>query len=196
MVTRTTEARPPVALSAPTRRTHPSRTALAAAASASVVAAVAIAALAWPGGPVLAHGPQGHAAAGGPVVKEQKDWGIAGDAKAVRRTIVVRMGDDMRFQPARIEVRKGETVRFRVHNDGRLMHEFVIGTRSELEEHARLMEKFPDMQHDEPYMAHVDPGKAGEIVWHFNRAGEFLFGCLVAGHYPAGMVGTLKVVAR
>ena len=45
------------------------------------------------------------------------------------------------------------------------MHEFVIGTKKELDEHAALMLKFPDMEHDEPYMAHVAPGKTGEIIW-------------------------------
>jgi uncharacterized cupredoxin-like copper-binding protein len=103
------------------------------------------------------------------------------------------MGDDMRFRPDRIEVREGETVRLVMHNDGKLMHEFVIGTPPDLAEHAALMVKFPDMEHDEPYMAHVPPGKTGEIVWTFNRAGEFEFACLIAGHYQGGMVGTIMV---
>jgi uncharacterized cupredoxin-like copper-binding protein len=141
----------------------------------------------------LAHGDAGHAGTAAPVVKEQKAWGIAGDAAAVRRTIEVGMGDDMRFRPARIVVRQGETVRFTIRNRGRVMHEFVIGTKAELDEHAALMMKFPDMEHDEPYMAHVAPGKTGRIVWHFNRAGEFDFACLIAGHYQAGMIGRLIV---
>jgi uncharacterized cupredoxin-like copper-binding protein len=76
-----------------------------------------------------------------------------------------------------------------------VMHEFVIGTKAENAKHAELMVKFPNMEHDEPWMAHVPPGKTGEIVWHFNRAGEFEFACLIAGHYQAGMVGTIKVGA-
>ena len=58
------------------------------------------------------------------------------------------------------------------------------------------MLKFPDMEHDEPYMAHIPPGKIGAIVWTFNRAGEFDFACLIAGHYQAGMVGKIKVAAK
>ena len=42
-------------------------------------------------------------------------------------------------------------------------------------------------------MVHVAPGKTGEIVWTFNKAGDFDFACLIAGHYQAGMVGTIKV---
>jgi len=142
-------------------------------------------------GAALAHGPQSHNA--GPVIKEQKAWGIAAEASAARRTITVTMGDNMRFKPDVIDVREGETVRLAIRNRGKLMHELVIGTQDELDAHAALMVKFPDMQHDEPYMAHVNPGQRGEIVWTFNRPGEFKFACLIAGHYQAGMVGTLRV---
>lgn len=143
-----------------------------------------------------AHGDAAHPKKTAPVVKEQKPWGIAGDARAVQRTIKVSMTDTMRFAPDRIEVRQGETVRFVLVNHGKLMHEFVLGTKKELDEHAELMLKFPNMEHEEPYMAHVAPGKTGEIIWTFNRAGEFDFACLIAGHYQAGMVGKVMVAAR
>ncbi|CAN5451134.1 hypothetical protein BH11PSE7_BH11PSE7_14250 [soil metagenome] len=144
-----------------------------------------------------AHGNEDHAKkAAGPVVKEQKDWGIAGNAKAVRRTITITMSDTMRFTPDRIEVRQGEVVKFVVKNGGQTLHEMVIGNKKELDEHAALMMKFPNMEHDEPYMAHVGAGKSSEMIWNFNRAGDFDFACLVAGHYQAGMVGKIKVVAR
>ena len=145
-------------------------------------------------GPAVAHGDKKDAKSS-PVKKEQKAWGIAGDAKAAKRTISVGMSDDMRFTPGQIEVKQGETIRFTLKNNGKLLHEFVIGTKKDLDEHAALMVKFPKMEHDEPYMAHVDPGKTSEIVWNFNRAGDFDFACLIAGHYQAGMVGTIKVTA-
>lgn len=126
--------------------------------------------------------------------KEQKAWGIAGDPKAVTRTIEVVMTDNMRFTPDRVEVKEGETIRFVHKNAGKIMHEFVIGTRNELDQHAAMMLKFPNMEHDEPYMAHVGPGKTGEIIWTFNRPGEFEFACLIPGHYQAGMDGKIKVV--
>jgi uncharacterized cupredoxin-like copper-binding protein len=156
--------------------------------------AVAAGLLASPGR-VLAHSDQRHPAKSGPVKKEQKDWGIAGAAGQVNRRIDVLMSDNMRFTPDRIAVKLGETVRFVHRNNGKLMHEFVIGTQAENEKHAALMLKFPDMEHDEPYMAHVPPGKTGQIVWTFNRAGQFEFACLIAGHYQAGMVGTITVSA-
>jgi uncharacterized cupredoxin-like copper-binding protein len=143
----------------------------------------------------IAHGDKEHARKAGPVKKEQKDWGIAGDARSVKRTIQIGMSDSMRFTPDRIELRQGDTVKFVVRNTGKLMHEFVIGTKKENDEHAALMVKFPNMEHDEPYMAHVAPGKTGEIIWTFNKAGEFDFACLIAGHYQAGMVGKIVVAA-
>lgn len=144
----------------------------------------------------MAHGDETHAKKVTPVVKEQKPWGIAGNAKSAKRTIEVRMSDQMRFMPDNIEVKEGETIRFVHKNDGQIMHEFVLGTKKELDEHAAVMAKFPGMEHDEPYMAHVGPGKTGQIVWTFNRAGEFDFACLIPGHYQAGMVGKVKVVAK
>jgi len=143
----------------------------------------------------FAHGDAAKAGKPTAVRKEQKPWGIAGDPGRAKRTITVAMTDKMRFTPDRIEVRQGDTLKFLLKNNGRLMHEFVIGTRQELEEHAALMVKFPNMDHDEPYMAHVAPGKTGQIVWTFNQAGEFEFACLIAGHFQAGMIGKITVIA-
>lgn len=125
--------------------------------------------------------------------KAQQPWGIAGDAAAVARTIPIVMSDSMRFVPDRIEVRLGETIRFTHENRGAVMHEMVIGTPAALAEHAELMERFPAMEHDEPWMAHVPPGGRGEMIWQFNRAGEFRFACLIPGHFQAGMIGSITV---
>jgi uncharacterized cupredoxin-like copper-binding protein len=144
--------------------------------------------------PAFGHGEEKHADKKQAVVKEQKPWGIAGDAKAVKRTIEVSMTDAMRFTPDKIDVKLGETVKFVIRNDGKLLHEYVIGTKKDLDEHAALMAKYPKMEHDEPYMAHVGPGKTGQLIWTFNRAGNFDFACLIAGHYTAGMVGKITVL--
>jgi len=113
--------------------------------------------------------------------------------RAEAADVGMAMTDAMRFAPDRLTVRQGETVRFVFRNRGQTLHEFVLGTKAVLEEHAALMMKSPDMEHDEPYMAHVAPGTSGEIVWTFNRAGEFDFACLIPGHYQAGMVGQVVV---
>ncbi len=127
--------------------------------------------------------------------KEQTEWGIAGDSKNIKRTIECGMTDQMRFTPDKLDIKQNETIKFVVKNNGKMMHEFVLGTKAALDEHATLMLKFPNMEHDAPYMAHVAPGKTQAIIWQFNKAGDFDFACLIAGHYQAGMVGKIKVSA-
>lgn len=144
---------------------------------------------------VAAHGTDEHAKKVTLAKKEQKDWGIAGAAKLARRTIEVSMLDTMKFSPDSINIKVGETVKFVLKNTGGQLHEFVIGTKKENAEHAALMLKFPNMEHDEPYMAHVPAGKTGEIIWKFNRVGNFDFACLIPGHYQAGMIGKIIVAA-
>jgi Cu/Ag efflux protein CusF len=72
----------------------------------------------------------------------------------------------------------------------------VLGTRKELEEHAEMMRKHPGMEHDEPHMLHVAPGRSGEMGWRFTKAGEFMYGCLEPGHFEAGMVGSIVVTEQ
>jgi uncharacterized cupredoxin-like copper-binding protein len=148
--------------------------------------------------PVWAHGEAHGKKSGKPAVlnPEEKAFGKQGDPKKTVRTVNVDMSDRMRFNPASLTVKQGETVRFIVKNSGKVMHEFVLGTLPELKEHAELMKKHPGMEHDEPYMAHVSPGKSETIVWQFTKAGEFHFGCLLPGHFEAGMVGKINVTAR
>ena len=145
---------------------------------------------------VGAHGGLPHASKSDIVIKQQKPWGMPGTAQSVKRTIELEMRDDMRFIPDSIAVRQGETIRFLARNHGKLIHEFVIGTKEEFKKHAVLMAKFPRMKHTEPFMTHVSPSKAGELIWTFNRPGEFDFACLIAGHYEAGMAGKITVATR
>ena len=124
---------------------------------------------------------------------EDTDFGREGDPAKVSRTVKVGMADTMRFTPANVVVKRGETVKFVVRNDGKLLHEMVLGTVEALKEHAELMKKFPEMEHSDPNIAHVKPGATGEIVWQFTKAGAFQFACLQPGHYEAGMVGKVAV---
>ena len=141
-----------------------------------------------------AHGDAKHApSAKKAISKDEHAWGREGDPKKASRTIAVDMADTMRFSPGELRIKRGETVRFLVSNSGKQMHEMVIGTREELEKHAEVMRKHPGMEHDEPYMAHVEPGKKQEIVWTFTKAGTFMYGCLIPGHWEAGMKGTIVV---
>ena len=128
------------------------------------------------------------------VSAEEKVFGRPGDPKKVLRTIRIDMSDEMEYLPNGLRLKQGDTVRFEVRNTGKVMHELVLGTMEELKAHAQMMRKHPGMEHDEPYMAHVQPGKAETIVWQFTRAGEFYYGCLIPGHFEAGMIGKVVVI--
>ena len=150
----------------------------------------------------FAHGNEDHAAKPGQKTEAAKDHhhdsaaiGEAGDAAHVDRTVTVNMSDSMRFAPSSIPVRRGETVRFVVRNGGQLKHEMVLGTEHDLQEHYELMKKFPEMEHSDPQMVTVAPGKTGEIVWRFTNSGKVAFACLQPGHYDAGMKGLVTVAA-
>ena len=119
--------------------------------------------------------------------------GTPGNPGDVTRSIEVEMSDAMRFKPDSISVKRGETIRFIVRNTGNLEHEMVLGTIDELKEHAERMRKSPEMEHDDPGMVSVEPGKTGELIWQFTRDGTFDFACLEPGHFEAGMVGKILV---
>ena len=168
-----------------TRNTESQR-AVRAFALAAVLAALSL--------PAYPHGEAKHEKkAAKPISTEEKPFGREGDPKKASRTVKVDMSDKLRFAPASLTVKRGETVKFVVKNSGKLMHEMVLGTMQELKEHSAMMQKHPTMEHDEPYMAHVAPGKTETMVWQFTKAGEFFFGCLVPGHFEGGMVGKVAV---
>ena len=122
--------------------------------------------------------------------------GEPGNPKRPARVVTVTMheGDGkMFYTPAKIEVRKGEQIRFILKNDGLLDHEFMLSTVQENHKHAALMKKYPDMEHDDPNGKRLKPKGKTEILWRFTKSGEFEFACLVPGHYEAGMHGKIIV---
>lgn len=140
----------------------------------------------------LAAGDHG-GAHGGAQADESSAIGEPG--KKATRTVTVDMTDDMRFKPASISVKQGETVRFVVKNSGKIKHEMVLGTPKMLKEHYEMMMKMPNMEHADSNQVTVAPGATGEIVWRFTKAGQVDFACLQPGHYDAGMKGAVSVAA-
>lgn len=131
----------------------------------------------------------GHAQAGGHAQRA----GEPGDPKKVSRAVQVVMSDDMKFMPATVNVKRGETIKFVLRNAGQTKHEIVIGSMAELKERADMMRKMPAMEHDEPNQVALDPGKSGELVWQFTKAGTVDFACLQPGHFETGMIGAVLV---
>ena len=119
--------------------------------------------------------------------------GQPGLAAKVSRTVTIDMQDNMRFVPATLRLKQGETVRLVVRNTGVVPHELVLGSIKDLQAHAKAMQKFPDMEHEEPNMLTVAPGAQGELVWHFTKAMTLDFACLRPGQYEAGMKGKIEV---
>lgn len=162
-----------------------------------ILAFAAAIVLAAAAGAARAHGEASRAASAPQTARAAKPatygFGRPGDPKKVARTIHVTMDDSYRFTPSDVTIRRGQTVRFVISNIGQQMHEMVLGSVDDLKAHAELMRRFPDMEHADANMAHVEPGRKGEIVWQFTRPGEYGFGCLIAGHYEAGMSGRLVV---
>ncbi len=147
-----------------------------------------------------AHG--GHGNHGGH--DESADVGGPGEAARVRRNINVVMRDS-EFEPAKLRIRPGETVRFRVRNAGELVHEFNIGTARMHVEHqaemTRMMEAghmtadrvLQPMAHAHGNSALLEPGASGEVIWNFPKGGVLEFACNVPGHYEAGMKGPIEI---
>jgi uncharacterized cupredoxin-like copper-binding protein len=131
----------------------------------------------------------GHSGDGG----HAQGVGEPGDPNKVSRTIQVLMSDNMKFTPAKVNVKRGESIKFVVRNVGNIKHEMVIGSMSELKQHVKTMRKMPGMEHDEPNMVTLDPGKSEELVWQFTKAGTIDFACLQPGHFEAGMMGKVSV---
>lgn len=123
--------------------------------------------------------------------------GKPGNPKKPARTVVITMkeGDGkMIFNHDLVEVKRGEQIRFVLKNEGELEHEFVLATPKENDKHAELMQKFPDMEHDDPNAKRMATKKSGELLWQFTKAGTFEFACLIPGHREAGMHG--KVIVK
>lgn len=158
-------------------------------------------------------GGHGHAAA--------VDFGEPGMAAEVTRTIELTMADNY-FEPERLAVEAGETVRFVVSNEGEFLHEFNIGTAAMHAEHQEEMmtmmehgmitasgvdHQMMDMNHgadgangsmsghvhDDPNSVLVEPGETRELIWTFSSATDLEFACNVPGHYEVGMVGEIEI---
>ncbi len=140
--------------------------------------------------------------------------GAPGQAAKADRTIDVEAAD-IYFSPESLEVRPGETVRFVIHNTGKLLHEFNIGTEAMHAGHRQEMAKMMEhgmlsatgmnhdmkgidhgqmgMSHDDPNSVLIEPGQTQELVWTFPEGGTLQFACNVPGHSEAGMQGEINI---
>ncbi len=121
-------------------------------------------------------------------------------AAAVGSTVIDVTMTDMAFTPTVVEVKTGESVRFRFRNDGQVVHEAVIGDDAFQQGHAEEMvtmgSSADSMRHasgDQPEALVLRPGETGEMTYEANAAGRLLIGCHQPGHWEAGMKATIDV---
>jgi uncharacterized cupredoxin-like copper-binding protein len=133
------------------------------------------------------------------------DGGKPGIATAKTRTVTI-IAKDTAFAPASVSVKSGETVRFVVRNEGKLVHELTIGTKDMQLAHQKEMQAFAEsgaIQADRIDRAKLgahahgnsiilEPGQSGELVWTFAKAADLEFGCNIPGHYDQGMKGSFR----
>lgn len=122
---------------------------------------------------------------------------------AMGRVIEITM-TEFGFSPRTISVAAGEKVTLKLTNTGALEHEFMVGrapqpSRGYSEDWLRLA--VPGLaQHTHPGEQHLGEGVRVSNDWIGwvtlvvpPDKGTFEFGCFIAGHYEAGMKGTLIV---
>lgn len=128
-----------------------------------------------------------------PRTPAEQPFGRIGDPRKVKRVISIDMSDTMRFFPSELRAKRGDTVRFELRNSGELQHGMVIGSMDDLKKHAALVKRKGGVDHADRNAVHAAPGEKAHMVWQFTKPGEFYYGCLVPGHFDAGMIGTIVV---
>lgn len=126
-------------------------------------------------------------------------FGEPGDPAKADRTVEVLL-KDIAFEPDRLQVKAGETVRFVLINQGQLPHEFNLGDKVMHVEHQKQMLAMAGHvhggtahDHDTANTVLVMPGKRAELTWTFRGSAPIEFACNVPGHYQAGMVGPVTI---
>lgn len=113
------------------------------------------------------------------------------------RAVDLTMTEDMTFEPARVEVRAGETTVFRVRNVSNEAHEAYIGTEEEQRLHATTHSAVSGDEQTQTshmgYGVHIAPFGTGELVTKFDDDVEYVIGCHYPGHYAAGMRAVIDV---
>ena len=139
--------------------------------------------------------------------------GEEGSSNNVDRIIEIKMYDNY-FKPNFIEVKKGETIKFIVHNLGEMVHEYNIATKEMHIKHQPEMQKLVEngillvdkidmakmkekskkdhsLSHSHSNSIMVEPKRTGEIIWKFSKAIVLEMACNIPGHYESGMVGKI-----
>ena len=123
------------------------------------------------------------------------DFGAPADPASTDRVVEVLTTDDLVFIPAELTVSAGETITFRIVNQGTIIHDFTLGDEVTQQEHEEEMAEMAGMAHDQANAVTVAAGETKELTWTFTQAGTVLIGCHQPGHYDGGMKRQITVEA-
>jgi uncharacterized cupredoxin-like copper-binding protein len=112
--------------------------------------------------------------------------GFTPGTKASPRVVEVTANDQLAFVPSKITVARGETVTFQIKNSGTVDHEFMIGPAADA---------FADKS-GTPEIDAITGGGTKSLTFTFDGPGPYAFACHEAGHFEAGMKGTIVVVGN
>jgi uncharacterized cupredoxin-like copper-binding protein len=104
-------------------------------------------------------------------------------------TVELRLAHS-RFRPSRIDVVEGTTVRFEIHNEDPIGHEFIVGDAGVHARHERGTEATHPPVDGELSLA---PLSEGSTTFAFDKAGTVAFACHLPGHLAYGMRGEVVV---
>jgi uncharacterized cupredoxin-like copper-binding protein len=110
--------------------------------------------------------------------------GFVAGTVAAPRIVRVVAGPGYAFSPTAITVARGETVTFEVTSMGGLVHEFMVGSADAV---AADTEGTPEV-------ADIGMMQTKAVTTTFDGSGPYAFACHAAGHYEAGMRGTITIV--
>ncbi len=117
---------------------------------------------------------------------------VAGGSSGSAVEVIVKLTDALTMEPASISVKAGVPVRFVVTNSGTTDHEFFLGDEAAQAGHGEEMSGMVGMNDDAAGIG-LKAGETKTLEYTFAKAGSYLAGCHVNGHYEAGMMATITV---
>ncbi|AVH32674.1 copper-resistant cuproprotein CopI [Vibrio fluvialis] len=121
---------------------------------------------------------------------EMSDVGMSATGSKPTKVVHVLLSDDMKITfKKEVDIQPNDVVQFVIMNTGKIDHEFSIGSAKEQLMHREMMRSMNGQHmHDSGSTVTVQPGKAKQMMWHFQGDNHVEFACNIPGHAEAGMV--------
>ena len=129
--------------------------------------------------------------------KQQSQVGMSMPASSANKTVTVSLTDAMEIIfGSPLEIYYDDVVRFVVTNEGNMQHEFSISSLAERKDHVAMMQKMPNMKHEDGNTLTLQAAETGELTWHFRGKPRVIFACNIPGHSEAGMLHMAMLKTR